>query len=935
MSLTMQIQPLLRKLADFSTEDGFDDFVQEARLEFYDGKIIRRFAVNDGFNDYLFSDHRDEAGRCLIDRFLEGKGHEVSAEERQLLEAMRSSPRRLYRVGEVRESGTATLQRLGGGEELVLANPGDGRPFSSGDVFAGRVVDSGDGPCWLAPPRRLPQKLRELAESLAARDPVTAARLEDPVLLRRVLADLSWENQPPKSRLEAQLRAAMSFDELGLDLEVDDIESQLQSATSADEFLRSLPAITQGSKATLRRAAHAISALWNFTPRVDLGGLSPFERIEIQKRPRLVKPETLPEADRQVWTDDRLAELVATGKPLKALFALCRASIRRDLYQALDLRGAARTALELGDADAAGHALESLRKLRGSPQARELAQIVAERFERLDSIDLAEPALKAIAALDPTSHEELFRGLLQENPADRFDPAEFLQTFAAVGGESCAELILGRSQETKDPYEAAGAVVGLCAMRDATRLKLGLAGSLDRWKNDVDVILSQLSIELPRVLYGELGLHRVGAEIIRRNFSVGESEGLLSRFLRPLTDPLAARRSNLVLTDDRKRYLAELSKNGQMRKLVYELRDFTVEAVKLSTADHPPFIPLGEVLIVLAEEIGDAKRVPHYGKDETEAAAAFILTLLSRALRGRDPVREQVSLRATPTDLLELMTLEAQWADEDSFLVLCEHAPEETLQVLAAAKDGEVSNLATQVLCAKYPDRYLRLQLASKPDSIDFRVLPWVAAWAGDAVLPILADAMSERPDLNIAFAFVTVVEALGTEQARAYLEANLHIFEHPDVLVDLCVQAAQPCGSTVAANRLTDLIREEKVDLSHVYENYLEDTLDLRLDLAVLLSLCEIDLDVEEIIPVESESSGTEADSPGDHEDPGSPWEADGHEHHHEHGEHCAHPAHHHHHEHDDEPVKPIVREAAKVGRNDPCPCGSGKKHKKCCGKA
>jgi len=26
------------------------------------------------------------------------------------------------------------------------------------------------------------------------------------------------------------------------------------------------------------------------------------------------------------------------------------------------------------------------------------------------------------------------------------------------------------------------------------------------------------------------------------------------------------------------------------------------------------------------------------------------------------------------------------------------------------------------------------------------------------------------------------------------------------------------------------------------------------------------------------------------------------------------------------------IRREAAKVGRNDPCPCGSGKKYKKCC---
>ena len=28
------------------------------------------------------------------------------------------------------------------------------------------------------------------------------------------------------------------------------------------------------------------------------------------------------------------------------------------------------------------------------------------------------------------------------------------------------------------------------------------------------------------------------------------------------------------------------------------------------------------------------------------------------------------------------------------------------------------------------------------------------------------------------------------------------------------------------------------------------------------------------------------------------------------------------------------IVREEPKVGRNDPCPCGSGKKYKKCCGK-
>ncbi|WP_428253054.1 SEC-C metal-binding domain-containing protein [Gynuella sp.] len=31
--------------------------------------------------------------------------------------------------------------------------------------------------------------------------------------------------------------------------------------------------------------------------------------------------------------------------------------------------------------------------------------------------------------------------------------------------------------------------------------------------------------------------------------------------------------------------------------------------------------------------------------------------------------------------------------------------------------------------------------------------------------------------------------------------------------------------------------------------------------------------------------------------------------------------------------PQNPITRAAPKVGRNDPCPCGNGRKFKKCCG--
>ncbi|MBC7660275.1 MAG: SEC-C domain-containing protein [Chitinophagaceae bacterium] len=46
-----------------------------------------------------------------------------------------------------------------------------------------------------------------------------------------------------------------------------------------------------------------------------------------------------------------------------------------------------------------------------------------------------------------------------------------------------------------------------------------------------------------------------------------------------------------------------------------------------------------------------------------------------------------------------------------------------------------------------------------------------------------------------------------------------------------------------------------------------------------------------------------------------------------HVHGPNCSH-SHGHHQSHD-----PIVRAEAKVGRNDPCPCGSQQKYKKCHG--
>ena len=38
------------------------------------------------------------------------------------------------------------------------------------------------------------------------------------------------------------------------------------------------------------------------------------------------------------------------------------------------------------------------------------------------------------------------------------------------------------------------------------------------------------------------------------------------------------------------------------------------------------------------------------------------------------------------------------------------------------------------------------------------------------------------------------------------------------------------------------------------------------------------------------------------------------------------------HHHHHHEPKVQPKVNPHSRLGRNDPCHCGSGKKYKKCC---
>ena len=79
-----------------------------------------------------------------------------------------------------------------------------------------------------------------------------------------------------------------------------------------------------------------------------------------------------------------------------------------------------------------------------------------------------------------------------------------------------------------------------------------------------------------------------------------------------------------------------------------------------------------------------------------------------------------------------------------------------------------------------------------------------------------------------------------------------------------------------------------------------------------------ELSLKEAELMSTDTKTSGTSVPA---------------HDHAHEDACGCGHDHHgHHHHHHAHRPIAPFVRSSPKVGRHDPCPCGSGKKHKKCC---
>lgn len=217
-------------------------------------------------------------------------------------------------------------------------------------------------------------------------------------------------------------------------------------------------------------------------------------------------------------------------------------------------------------------------------------------------------------------------------------------------------------------------------------------------------------------------------------------------------------------------------------------------------------------------------------------------------------------------------------------------------------------------------------QLAALEAYCDYGLTDWVADWVFEAAqrghlqtAVALFDAWDElRPELP--------AEQLGSkarlllcgqqlEAAKAALEARL--VREPDSLEALEVAADiyQECGDLAAAERharrYVDVARG-KGDIGDL--RYAMYTLaDILLDRGKLDAAREVDEEADALLLAEEDQAESEFLFNEEH-DP--------------HCQFCNTPAHW-------QPARqPVVRAQPKIGRNQSCPCGSGAKYKKCCGR-
>jgi hypothetical protein len=640
--------------------------------------------------------------------------------------------------------------------------------------------------------------------------------------------------------------------------------------------------------------------------------------------PPLAVPDesSLPPLDRPAWPLQKIREILASGTPACVFWALRRVATNADPVEAADLEEAVDCLLD--DPDLVYLCLDLFRDLAGHPAARDVAAAIAARPSPLDDDEGLERrfSLQVLASLAPADHVSSFAAGL-ESGSEKVEIAA-LDGIAASRSEGAAAMILGHLARTESACCALAALVGLCRLRAAGPVEEGIRLFIERFAGDIrndEEGFGGLLYEVDDII--DLPLHLLDrAENSLYPQETSTAGDRMSIFL-PGDDAGAAARAGLVGRERIERFLA-LADGGSYAELARLLGESALEVIERACADNPAFGPLGSTLAAVTRGILDRTPIGELEPDDQKLCAALLGTFLAHAIRGHDTERE-LEAAADRATLLDLLRVDEDWTDGRTIELAARVLREEDVDRLGGA-DRDVALTSWLLLAALRPrERGVAALTEVQRSSRNWHfTLPGLLRVAGDSLLHPLLELAREKP-VSWTGVLAMALKLLGTERAGVLLEHSLdEILRSGGLGACDLLEIASATGSRAAAERVLDLIEEGAFDLEKASLGD-PDLVDLTREIDACLGLFEIDGDTDEILAKGRDASGAS----------------------HIHGAHCEG------HEHDDEeyddeeddgfhdddpdaiePVAPIVRDAPKIGRNAPCPCGSGKKYKKCCGK-
>jgi hypothetical protein len=445
----------------------------------------------------------------------------------------------------------------------------------------------------------------------------------------------------------------------------------------------------------------------------------------------------------------------------------------------------------------------------------------------------------------------------------------------------------------------------------------------------------------------------------------------------PSVDPDAARRARQALPpEEAERFVAAVDEEDYEPAAALA-RTWVEKACALALEDQVSLARRAPLLASFASRALDPEPFQRHPPILQEVLLATALSIFARLVRGRDADRELAGLAAAPHRAAALCLQDEAWLTGARAAALLPFVDAGDLEPLLSSEDDRVAANALSLLAILEPRGFMS-DLVESLDERDRRTAHWVWEAAarrwGDDLLPILESCLTEHPSAMAAETVVAALKTLDSEEAARAAEKNAQALFFDDetrvtavAAIDLAVdlrarglaaallgaleegrldleeelsaaddvEALRPHAEKLLA--LLDDSRDSETIAERSIRKYLErrphessgfdeiddggdgddgddgDDLEPE-DLSLKLSPKELLL-WKEVIEGGPELAESAADAPESAaEDSGVPdeyWDPD-------------------------MPVPGVTlrRDEPKVGRNDPCPCGSGKKFKKCCGR-